>query len=200
MPAGVSEVSIANMALAHISKGTIQSLTENSTEAKKAKLFYETARMQALEAFNWDFARRRATLALHGDDPPEGEWEYRYQLPADCIAPRKLVNPLGGDADAVPFEKAMSIDGTTACLLTDLEDAVLIYTFDQRTPALFSPAFVISFSYLLAFYLAAPLTTDAQVQKNMWGAYVSSMSAAAGLNANQSIDRKPRDAEWIRGR
>ena len=65
----VSQVLIANMALSNIgTKSEIASLDENSVEAKQCKLWYDLSRKQALEAFDWGFARKRLTLALHADD------------------------------------------------------------------------------------------------------------------------------------
>ena len=91
----ISSVKIANFALSKVgTDSTIETLTENSAEAKACNLWFETARKQALSAYDWPFARKRLALAVHGDDPPD-EWAYRYQYPADCVKARFVENPVG---------------------------------------------------------------------------------------------------------
>jgi hypothetical protein len=93
----VSEVSICNMALSKIgASSSIESLTEESAEANECNLWYTFSRRQTLQATDWGFARRRITLATHGDDPPSGVWGYRYQYPSDCLTMRKIESPVSG--------------------------------------------------------------------------------------------------------
>ena len=63
----IGEVTIARMALSHIGASSIESLSEDSAEAKEANTWYAVSRQTALEAFNWNFARKRQLLAVHGD-------------------------------------------------------------------------------------------------------------------------------------
>jgi len=197
----VSQVLIANMALSNIgTKSEIASLDENSVEAKQCKLWYDLSRKQALEAFDWGFARKRLTLALHADDAPEDRWAYRYQYPADCITARYIENPGGPTADAVPFEIELSDDGSTKSIVTDMEDAKLIYTFDQQQTGIFSLHFVETLSHLLASHIALKLTGKRSIKGDMIQAYRSLIRVAPAQNANEQIARAPREAESIRAR
>lgn len=197
--AAVSSVTIANMALSHIgAKSSIESLDENSSEAKQCKLWYAFSLEQALESYDWSFARTRRALALSGEAPPD-QWSYRYQYPADCVKARRIWNPAGEQADAVPFEIEMGADDNRT-ILTDIQGAVLIFTKSVTNPALFSKLFVEMLSRGLAQHIAFALTGKTEVTKEQAGAYQSILRAAAAYDGNERVGQPPRDAEWIRGR
>lgn len=201
MAISVSPVLIGNMALSLIgANSTIESLTENSAAAKQVNTWYGPARRQSLAAFDWNFARKRLTLALHGDDAPSGDWAYRYQYPSDCLVMRKLVNPAGWTADAVPFQIENSDDGTSKSILTNLNSAVGVYTFDLTDTTLFTEFFVELLAYNLASKIAFNLTKKVQMTQLMSDNYRGLLAAAPAQNANEGVKRGPRDAEWIRVR
>lgn len=198
--ASVSKVDIANMALAHVgSSEFIESFEDTGAQGRLIRLFYDIARRRTLEDFDWSFARKRLALSESADDPPD-EWSYRYQLPSDLLACRLLENPAGPEAEAVPFEQSGNVDGDGVTLLTDLEDAVLIYTQDLETVSMFSPSFVTAFTYLLAHYLAKPTSGKDATRQTLMQAYQFELRRAAAHNANQSRDRAPPQASHIRAR
>lgn len=195
-----SKTEIAQLALSNIhNETTVEDIdTENTTLAATCRLWYDTARKAALTDFDWSFARKRLTLASHNESPPD-EWSYRYQYPADCLATRRIPNPVDRNGPPTPFEVATAPDGTRS-ILTDLDDAVLVYTWDVEDTLLFSPAFDLALAYKLALYLAGPLTAKASLKKDLAVAYRTSIIMAAAQDANQQMDRPPPDASWIQGR
>lgn len=195
----ISTVQIANMALSHIGdNSTIEALTENSAQAKTANLWYDFARKFTLKAWDWSFARKRASLAVHGDDPPS-EWTYRYQYPADCIAARFIENPAGKLADPVPFTVEYSDDGTKS-ILTDTEEAILIYTRDATEPLLFSEFFIDVFSLVLASKIAFALTGRKAIKDDMAARAHQLLVYAPAMDASEQQEAPPREASHIRGR
>jgi hypothetical protein len=198
--ATISKVLIGNMALAEVGVGSIESFDEDSAEAAEVKRWYDYSRLQVLEAYNWTFARARLTLALHGDAAPSGIWTFRYQTPSDYVAMRSLENPVAKTADAVPFELETSLDKSQTTIVTDLEDAVAVYTFDNEAIAMFSPHFVMTLAYQLAAHLAMPLTEKRIIKGDMLGLYREAIRIAPAHDANQGATAPPREAEWIRGR
>ena len=146
--ATVSKVFIANLALSFLgTRSKIESLTENSREAQSADLWYEITRKLVLERHDWGFARKRAVLAVDDEAAPNGVWAYRYVYPADCLKARRLQQPRYRiqrgypytntdlvNVKDVPFEIEESPDGVHRTLLTDLDDATLIYTRDLDDP------------------------------------------------------------------
>lgn len=201
MALGVSPVLIGNMALSHIgANSTIESLTENSAGAKQVNIWYQYARRQSLAAFDWNFARKRLLLALHSEAAPSGDWSFRYQYPADCLVARAIVNPSGWTNDAVPFQVETNSTGDVRTILTNMEEATLAYTFDQQDTTLFSEFFVELLSYNLAAKIAQPITGKVQLKQLMMQTYQQMLAVAPAQNANEGVQRGPRDAEWIRAR
>lgn len=205
--ASISKVKIANMALSHIGDdSTIESFTEESTQAKQVNLWYDYSRRMVLEAFDWSFARKRVIMAVieviadDSTDPQYGEWVYRYQYPVDCLNARRIKNPLGKDSDAVPFELETSEDNSVSTVLTDMEDAVLVYTFDAETTTLYSSFFVETLSVFLAYKMAFSLTGNRKLASDMLNVYQGMIGAAPAVDANQRVSAPPREAEWIRSR
>lgn len=197
----VDPVKIGNMALSNCGiSNTIESFDENSIEAKQIKLWYDFARMQCLAALDWNFARKRFTLALDGDDAPTTEWSFRYQYPVDCLVVRKLVNPVSKTDDAVPFTVETNEDSTRKTIVTDLDSAVAVYTFDLTDTGLFSPVFINALSFLLAQYIAFTLTgRQSTVDKNLQK-YIGTLRLAQSYNKMETVEPPTRDAEWVRDR
>ncbi len=194
-----TEADIANMALSRIGiKAFIDSLTDEGTEAEACALWYEHARDATLEAFEWAFAKQHATLALITDGERSG-WAYAYELPAGCIAPRRLY---AGERDPsstarIPFELEANDAGDGKILLTDLEDAELIYT--QRIETV--PAFPASFVDALAWRLAAELVTALSVKLEMRPmaerAFRIALLEAKAAALSQRQSDIPKDADHI---
>lgn len=107
--ATLSQVSICNMALSHLSIGkVIASITEKSAEARACSAFYDQAKDEVLRDFAWPFATRTVTLALVAPQPTP-EWAYSYRYPSDCLAARRLLN---GSQSASPFPAGFSAPTT----------------------------------------------------------------------------------------
>lgn len=212
--ATISPVRIANMALSNIgARSNIESFTEQSAEAQQINLWYDFSRLSTLEAYDWNFARKRLDLALHQDDPPEGQWAFRYQYPADCIKAREIENPtiisqpntlfdptVFDTSDAIPFEVESSFSGTSNSILTDMPEATLVYTFDQEQTSMFTPYFVKAFSFHLASQIAIAITGKIALQDSMFEKWMQLMLQAQMFDANERVDPPPRDTDWIRGR
>ena len=198
MPA-VDKTTIANLALSHIrDKGVVENIeTDVAVQARTANLWYDPARRQALTDFDYGFARKRLILTAHGQDPP-AEWTFRYQFPSDAIQPRHIQNPLGRGKPPIPFEIEQADNGAMS-ILTDQEEAVLVYTRDAENTTFFTPHFVLAFSYLLAHYLAGPLTGKSAIQKRMIENYNSASNTGAAHEATvtaRGTEAEP-EAPWI---
>ena len=199
--ASIDKVTIGNMALSHIgADSTIENFNENSTEAGEIDLWYDYSRLQTLEAFDWSFARTRVILATHEEDPPAGIWAFRYQYPSDAVVVRRLPNPAGPRAAAIPFSIEMDGTKSTKTIVTDLEDATVVYTFDQETTTLFSSHFVETLSRLLASRIAMAITTKKKVADDNFSIWQGMIIKSEAVDANEEMQRAPDDAEWIKVR
>lgn len=200
MGTSISEVEIGRMALAHIgSRSNIESFTADSAQARQILLFYSISRGMALEALDWSFARRTKALAGHAE-PPTNNWQFRYSLPTDCIAPRIIPNPIGRQGDHVPFSR--EIVGESETILTDLPEASLTYTADVTYTPLFTYSFTYALSVMLGANAAPNLVGDAghKIKLELMDEFETLIAKAADSNANSEKPDKERDAIWIRER
>lgn len=165
------EVRICNRALARIGQTTqITSLEQANVAARQCKLIFDDAVRETLEAHDWPFARRRATLG-EIDDGARGDWSFAYTLPDDFIAARFIqpgtvtdvdvdeespaVDPTGllTGARAIPFDLEDD-ERLGTILLTDQEDAELAYTAYVDKAPRWSPNFIKALTLCLAADLA----------------------------------------------
>jgi hypothetical protein len=189
----LSQAQIANMALSHIGQNAqIASLDDDDPAAAVCKLFYTSALERLLGDFDWRFARARAVLVeITNDDPPPA-WDYRYALPADCVAAREIEDNLRvrAAADRIPFDKSYSsVNGPT--LVTDLADAVLWYTANVANTVYFPPRFAYALSWYLAADIAMPLSKDARLAESMRQRAIVEGRIAATHDAIQGQDDPP---------
>lgn len=197
--AKVSKTLIGNLALSHIrNKSVLENIeTDTSAAGRVTNLWYDPARCQALADFDYGFARKRLTLGTHGEDPPT-EWAFRYQWPSDCIQPRRIQNPLGRQRPPVLFELEQADDGTRS-IITDQDEAILVYTSDTENPTFFTPHFVLAVSYLIAHFIAGPLTGKKSIQDKMMENYNNASNVGAAHEANvtaRGTEGSP-EAPWI---
>ena len=224
-----SAVSISNMALGHIGRSTlpITSFTQQNVEARTCALWYDIARQEVLEFYDWSFCRARVTLNLHSDPPPI-EWAYRYAMPANMLAFRGFWNPLAnatlggltssadgstlfasqgfwngyyGDlSNAVPYLLELSLDGNEVTILCNVPGAIGVFTADQTSVQIFSPGFINTLAWTLASKIAYPITGKMNVQETCEKAASSAFHTAAGSDANQQVSEPVRDGYSARAR
>jgi hypothetical protein len=200
MPIGFDKTIIARMALSHVgSKSNIESIDEENPAAKECKLWYEAARIKTLEAFNWSFARRSRALAEHAIAAPTNRWSYRYQFPADMVMPRFIENPAGPTEDAIPFEMEVASDDSKS-IVTDAEDAVMLYTFDLETVSEFSVHFVEAMALALGIRIAYKLSGKTSLATRLTKEFDAKINIAPASDVSGSVPRPERDASWHRAR
>lgn len=188
-------IDIANRALAQIRAGaSIVAFSENSVEANQCSRFYSVARDTALAAYTWAFARRYVAMAQLPDVPPAG-FQQAYRLPADCIL---AVSVKRQDEASMPrrfwgghqrhdFELASDDDGQI--ILTDVEQAVLEYTARIENPEAWSVPFQQVVAFLLASYIAIPITGDKQLATTAMNLYKDALEGAKLHSISQHHER-----------
>lgn len=195
-----TETFIANTALSLAGvASTIQDLNERSPEANRCRPFMQLVRRQTLEAFDWNFARRRKALALHGEAAPDGAWTYRYSWPSNCVQFRRIWNPLGEDAPPIPFDIELNDGATEKTILSDYEDAIGIFTVDIADLGLTTAHFQTTMATLLASFIAMPTSKNPNIRRMLQADYGALIMIAPAFNANEE-GRVPPEAECIRAR
>lgn len=198
-----TKVEIFNKALGHIgSEATVASPTEASVEAQQCNSFYDYARRTALETHAWKFARTRILGAL--TTYSYTSWEFIYQEPDNCISVRAVL-PDGytnDQEDAAEFDCEAGPDGERL-ILTNTENATIVYTVDVEDPQRFTPLFVEALSWLLASYIAGPILKGdegAKMSQQCFGVAMGMMGRGASSSANQAKTKPLHTAPWIGAR
>lgn len=179
---------ICNLALSHVAAYPIQSLDERTKEARECKRLYSVARDAMLEAHDWGIARKQAALALL-DEEVSG-WDYVYAWPTDCIVPRKIYDPSEvAGSTPIKFEFRVNEDLNRRVIVTNEEDAELIYTAKITDANLFTSMMVDALGFRLASDLAIPLRSDSKLQVSMLNQFLARVTAAQASSAN--AEEKP---------
>jgi hypothetical protein len=166
-----SEVDICNLALSHLGDdATVASIDppEGSAQAEHCARFYPVARNALLELHTWNFATRRATLALLDDEGTQ--WTYTYEQPSDALRVLSVLHVDAPDDLAVPAfptaGRAVYTPQPFVCesdalgrkiIYTNQEDAMVRYTAFVTDTTKFSPLFVTALTWKLAAMLAGPV-------------------------------------------
>lgn len=205
----VNQVGIYNMALGQCGVSRfINSVTDQTSEARVCNVFWENVRDQVLASMDWLFARRSAILELTTLTPIT--WKYAYAYPSDCLAAREVIQGLAArevipgqdffhkryQHDA-PFEVAENECGGGLVVLANERDAVLTYTARVTTYTLWSPAFVNCLSLLLGSKIAGPLSSNPKYATQLGSAYEVALQAAAASSLNEQHARPDAESELI---
>jgi len=196
-----SVIEICNRAITEIGGYPIQALTEQTKEAQTCSLLYAPARDEVLRAHPWNFATRRVTLALLSETYTG--WTYAYQYPTDCLLVREIydatsVTPgnYGLTEQAIfentravsykpEFEVAADSTLTSKVILTEKENAVLIYTARVTDTNMFDPLFTRALALRLAADLVTPMKGDPQMKQRLEEQSYRAIMQAEADNANE---------------
>lgn len=198
-----SQVEIINLALSHIGVGKeISSLeTERSEEAAAGRRFYDICRDVVLEAAEWPFTRKIATIALVQAEP-NTEWAYSYRYPTDCLHIRRVLSGLRNDTRQSRAPYLLAQDSSGTLIYTDEDDAQMEYTAKSDNPQFYPSDFVMAFSLYLAVYIAPRLTAGDQFKlgQRAMKLYEYEIGKAKARAYNEEQEETEPDSELMRER
>lgn len=176
-----SDVFISNLALAHIGKPSINSLTEARAEAAACRRFYDHSRRKMLQLSAWTFAKKRVNLAAASDNDFDERWLYQYARPSEALSILRVIPPISPRFSVArpPFEVREN------SVYTNITPAVCEFIFDQTDAARFSPLFCEALSYDLASYLANALLRSDKMRNMMRNETKEALSLAITADAAQ---------------
>jgi hypothetical protein len=150
---------------------------------------------------------------------PAPGWSYQYAYPQDCERARKVVpGYLVTQGSATPifpvpmlqvapwsmpgvrFEVATDLDANNnpyTCILSNLDQALLVYLRDIAVESLWDAAFVDAMVLGLAGSLALALTGDKQLANLMFNRANAAITSARAADANEGLTVIDHDADWI---
>lgn len=207
-------IDICNLALNRIGKrASVSNIDppDGSDESYSCARFYPLALQTILNAHNWAFATKRASLAkmANVDASP---WKYGYALPSNCLRVINLQlpdahHPTGFPerwfADGQPIEFEVVNGGASLMLLTNVEKPVARYIMNNPPESFFSATFSDALAWLLASYLAG-LTIRGETSFNYmtmcYRQYEATLKLAAQQDSSQTKMRIRRIPYAVRSR
>lgn len=158
-----SVTSICNAALAHLGQNQIMAVTDESQTARFCNVYYEPTRDEILASHPWKFALKREVLSQL-TTTPVSEWDYEFQLPADCIRVMSANACWWWGSEGV-----WVVEGGK--LLTHSSGASIKYIHRITDAVKFTPLFCEALAVKLASKLAMPLTGDKGLKQEMMVEY-----------------------------
>jgi len=198
-----------NVALSRIgvSKQIASFSSDTNKEAVLARLHWGLDVNRCLRDFPWGFATKYHTLTpVIGNETAaaNGDWQYGYLLPDDCVMVRRVIPPSGVrrayDANPVVFRLGTTAAGAT--LFTNQECPVQIeYTYRYECPAAAPDShFRSALAWRLAASLVSPLARDAKLVDYCELKYRQELALAGAGQGNEQQMEKDGDAGWISAR
>ena len=175
-----SQTDICNQAIALIKAKAIQSIEENSLEARECRRFYPQVVAEMLEGpHDWSFANRRVALAAVTNGR-EHEWLFAYAVPADMASPIRLIPDLSslGFPALLPgqsygdvwllgglYERPYVIEN--GIVYSDEETAFLEYAINDVDEVVLPALVVRALTHDLASRIAVPVKGDRKLRREL---------------------------------
>lgn len=160
-----TQISIANLALAHCGMNQVTSLSASSNDPKIKVInqFWAVARDDVFAEIDWSFATVTQMLTQI-DDYEDAQWAYAYEFVTVNVANFWYVFEEGtaSKKDEQKFEIKYDPNLADKVILSDLDDAIGLYTYIVTDVTLWSHKFVMAFSYRLASMILPLLTNDTE--------------------------------------
>lgn len=167
-------VQICNSALLSIGAATINSLTEDSTEANLCLAKFELVRRAQLRTHPWNFAIKRVELAAT-IAAPIFRYKYKYALPSDNLRLLKAYNVLDYKVER-------------AFLLADHPNVFIKYIFDETDTTNWTSTFTDAVITKMASELAYSLTGTRSMAEYQEALYQERIAQARRIDASEDIE------------
>lgn len=185
-----TQLSIANMTLAHLGMNEVSSLdtSSNDPKIKAINRFWATVRDDLLSELDWSFATVTQVLSQI-TDYEDSTWAYGYSYITLNLATFWYVFD-EGTADSKQdqvFEVKYDPNLADKVILTDLDDAIAEYTYIVTDYTLWSHKFVLAFTYRLASVICLPLLSDAEMSQRLLTASGAIVDEAKRIDSYNKI-------------
>lgn len=187
MDEAITEVSICNSALIKLGAEQIQSLSDDTKNARLCAARYAMIRNKVLEDHPWAFATKTVSLtSLAGVTPRD--WTYAFAYPADFL---KMIMSTDWDSEYDTIDNQ---------LVADDPEIVIKYIYKNTNPATYTYAFAECLSWRIAADLAYAITNSKEVAGLMIQGYQADLSAARYNDAHKKSPEGPYADTWIDAR
>lgn len=198
----MNTVTIFNMALSSVgTRAAVSSPEEDSREAEICRTWYTTVRDHVLRAAYWPSTRAHARLALLAERDFADQWTsadpdptylYAYGVPVNMLSPRYL-------SDYSTFVWGLQ-GNTTSALMTNAEDAILVYTLRQEDPNKWDSSLQLAIAFALGAFICRPLTGKTSMAREMRQEADKLILDARTASANTNTQKEDSLPEWYAAR
>lgn len=186
-----SKINIINQALSKLGEPAIESLSQDTKQAREALLIYDDKRQAMLQEHKWNFAIKRASLAAL-PTAPLYEYDGAFQIPTDSL---RVISLEFQDDDAWEVEgDSILAQSTTTINIKYISDI----TSEDAMTAQFREAF----AAFLAWSLAESLVKTATVKSDLGQEYNDKLRIARSMDGAEadSYIRQISKNSWDNGR
>lgn len=187
-----SDVAVCNLALQKLGADRIVSLTEDSRNARSMNACYEHIRDTEIRRHNWNFSRKRTTLAPSATEP-DHDYLYAFSVPTDYL---RLLPPSYNGLDW----RLESHEGQTSILTNDGDTLEINYIAKITDPTRFDPSFTEMLACRLADHCCEEITQSNQKKKDIRDDYKAARADAKRNNAFENISEEPPEDPWLAAR
>lgn len=193
-----SKTKIFNIALSNLGiSAPIQNSIEEHPQAILMNNYYELARDSVLEAHDWTFANATKELSIAEESSINGNWQFCFTLPNDCISPRAVVDMF--DNKEKKYEPGIDSAGQKV-IYTNTNPCLLKYTKRVTNETFYTARFVNALAFYLA-YLSAQVITGSNNKKNTnLQDYQIAIREAIVLDARKTENKDQDDKDYTDAR
>lgn len=178
-----SATQIANLALAKIGQGRIESITETGNPARWCNELYGTARDYVTEAGMWRHAKTTLTLEQQSVNAREDDYQYSYARPSDCLRLWYLLPETGAFDPRYPIRFETEGD----VIFTDEQTARGVYARQVTDVTKFVPSFTDAAAWYLAHLLVQPLRLENALISTTLSGYMNAFNHAVAMGAIEQL-------------
>lgn len=179
-----SEVEICNSALIKLGAERINSLDDDTKEARLCKLQYPLLRDEVIRSHPWNFALSRVDLAKTANTPAF-QFTNEFAIPQDVLRVLTTDFSILTTTDEIPWKvEHNAIDGTKV-LVTDEETVAIQYIRKITDVQLFDANFSEALALRLASDLAYPLVQSISLAQAMFGLYQQMLKNARSFDGQE---------------
>lgn len=191
----VDEVTIANRALQKLGARRIDSLGEDSPNARSVAEAYPVVRDRLLRQYAWNFAIGRARVAADADLTLWGELN-RFRKPDDFL---RLLRGTEAGTDDIERVKTWRLEGNF--IVTDAA-APLEFRYVRRVtnPAEFDSLFAELLAVTLAAEIADDITQDSGRVERLYAEKDVLEAEARKVNSLENPAEEPPEDSWLQAR
>lgn len=190
-----TQLSVANMTLAHLGMNKVASLSTSSNDPKIKAInqFWEPVRDDVFGEIDWSFATVTENLAAI-TDYYSPEWTYGYTYITQNVASLWYVYDAftHDKKEEQKFEVKYDPNQSRKVILSDLSSAIAEYTYILTDVSLWSHKFVMAYTYRLAAVICPILLGDDEKALkflNLSGAMVTEAKRIDSYNKVKIPDR-----------